>query len=94
MTELVFKYADMVFSWDGGPYIYEWFEDSWEAQLWYEQQEDLPRAIENVIDNNISSYRSWIVWPYKGERIIPVEFEAFKDYVINVIAPGKGKEAK
>lgn len=89
-----FTYEEMVYSWDGGCYIYEWFKDSWEATLWYERQENLPRAIENVIENNISPFKSWIVWPYKGDRIIPFEFDAFKDYVINHITKGTAKEAK
>lgn len=89
-VEFSFPYNGMVFSWDGGRYIYEWFEDSWEAMEWYGKQKSLPRTIENVIDNNISPYRSWDI--YNVSPIL-LEFEAFKNYVINHIATGNGKRA-
>lgn len=92
-VEFSFPYDGMVFSWDGGRYIYEWFVDSWEAMEWYGKQENLPRTIENVIENNISPYRSWDIFNGMPVPPIPLEFEAFKNYVINHIATGNGKQA-
>lgn len=94
MGSMFFTYDGMVYSWDGDRYIYQWFPDSWEAMVWYEQQDNLPRAIENAIENNISSYKSWVVWPYQGERLIPYEFDAFKDYVVKHITKGTAEEAR
>lgn len=93
--DLFFKHGDMVWSWDGGCYIYEWFEDSWEAMLWYGQQENLPRTIENVIENNVSSYKTWNVWDREQRTsLIPFTLEAFQDYVINQISKGTVKEIR
>lgn len=91
-TKLVFKHDDIVFTWDGGRYVNEWFEDAWEAMEWYDKQDGLPRSIENVIENNIGPFRAWDI--YNGLPVAPIATEqaAFEAYVTEYIAAGQGKQ--